>query len=187
MTITNDKRTGAVALGAVMLGLAALLAGLWWISQDASDTDTVALIPSPAMLESSGAVTDLRTGQDGDSLVRHWSLGPPVDPIDPAPGDVDPPMVWFITHGGPEVDPDLLHDFEAAIEPIEVRGIAATAGVRAPGYYAVLVWEEAPGVWARLRYGPSDDPVAEAVEVANALVAVDQDGWRQFSEEHGGS
>lgn len=50
----------------------------------------------------------------------------------------------------------------------------------------MLVWEETPGVLARLRYGPSDDPVADAVEVANALMATDDRGWRQFSDAHGG-
>ncbi len=191
------RRQGQVVFGAVMVALVAAVLWFWWLNGNTeAEGPVVALFPTDEMLAASEPITEVVTNRGAPvfddpfvtSTWRWWVLSAPGQSDAPAPGELSPPTVWFVTHTDVEgaLDTAILHDHAADITPIEVRGTTGTVSSRPPGYYAVLVWEEAPGVIARLRYGPSDDPVADAVEVANALIAADDREWRAFSDAHGG-
>jgi hypothetical protein len=119
------------------------------------------------------------------STYRAWELTAPEDPSDPA-GGMASPAAWVVTHTDTEADPIMFFAQVAPVSSVQVRGTTGTLMVGPPGYFAIVIWEEAPGVIVRLRYGPSDDPVGDALEYAEALVAVGAGEWQSFSDTHDG-
>lgn len=180
-------------LATAAVGILVVLIWIWWADGDAEASGTVALIPTATMVDSFESISSVVTlseptvSQAVTSTSRSWVLSEFVEGPDPAPDGHAPAMVWFITHTDTDLDPTLLQEEGAEITPIEVRSTTGTVTARDPGSFAMLVWEEAPGVFARLRYGPSDDPVADALEIANLLIAVDESGWQEFSQTHADS
>ena len=77
-----------------------------------------------------------------------------------------------------------LRDTGYATEPIDVRGEEGQL-VRLPGLdrAVVIAWAERPGLMVQLYYSSGHpDVLGAAVDFANTLVQLDDDGWANFAE-----